>query len=176
VLDEAILEMLEDPAAREIYEAVHTAAGVHKVPAAVECAYSEVSDYVPPDPPSATFPEGVYRIPGSTPDELYVRGVPRGDADGNAAEYIELTIEDGTATLVYYKADGPDPPCVVPYTIDDTGLFVLPADGCMGGTSTWWETADGIGMESVPPGDNLDWRFVQWEVAMMGFSHLVRAE
>ena len=77
-VDDPILEMLEDPATREIYDAVDLAAGIYQVPEMVECATSQVSDYVPPDPPSTTFPEGVYRVPGSTSEQLEVRGVPRG--------------------------------------------------------------------------------------------------
>ena len=69
-VDDPILEMLEDPATQEIYDAVDLAAGIYQVPEMIECTTSQVSDYVPPDPPSTTFPEGVYRVPGSTREQL----------------------------------------------------------------------------------------------------------
>ena len=164
-LDEPILEMLEDPATHEIYDAVDLAAGINKVPDMVECATSQVSDYVPPDPPSTTFPEGVYRVPGSTREQLEVRGVPREDAVNNAVEYTEITFENGSAEFVSYR-DGEvyENQGDAPYTIDDRGRLVFSGGWAGNVTVTWWETSDGIAVEVLPI-DDPDDRWQQWEVS-----------
>jgi TRAP-type C4-dicarboxylate transport system substrate-binding protein len=170
-VDDVILTMFEDPAARELYDAVRQAAGKNMVPKPVECAWSAVSDYTPPDPPSPIFPEGVYRAKGSTQDELFVRGAPTGDAANQAADYWEWTIEDGTITLSMVRDNTSTEAISAPYTVDGAGRIVT--DGWA--TLTWRESPGGIVLEELPI-DDPQARWDQWEVAMYGVDHLIRAE
>jgi TRAP-type C4-dicarboxylate transport system substrate-binding protein len=171
-VDDYIIEMLEDPATRELYDSVRDAAGKNRVPRPVECTWSETTEYTPPNPPSTAFPEGVYRVAGSSADELYVRGAPYQDAINNAVDYWEFTFEDGTVTLTRVDDQVALEELAVPYTVDDRGRLVTD-----GWTSwTWREVADGIIVEELPI-DDPQALWDQWEVAASyGFWHLVRAE
>jgi TRAP-type C4-dicarboxylate transport system substrate-binding protein len=166
-VDDYIVKMLEDPTTGDLYDAVRTAAGINKVPPPVECTLSDVTDYVPPDPPSTELPEGVYRAEVGTSDQLYVRGVPPLDAQNNAADYLEFTIEDGGAV---YEDHG-----VGSYTLDDRGVISAEDDWGPIDQKTWWEASDGIRMEYLPR-DDPQLRWDEWELAMMGWSHLVSVD
>ena len=171
-VDGVILDLLADPAQRQRYDAVRTAAGLNKIPEPRECSASDVTDYVPPDPPSTEFPEGVYRAVDGTPDELYVRGVPPTDAANNAGDYWEWTFADGKASLQRYRDGAPTPADMtdVPYTIDETGRMLI--DGWW--PFTWSETPDGVVLEAVPNNDNDGERWNDWELSMYGINRLVR--
>jgi TRAP-type C4-dicarboxylate transport system substrate-binding protein len=155
-VDQVVLAALDDPSTKRLYDQLVVAAGAHTLTWPDECRGGKVTRYQPPPPPSTTFPDGAYRIRGRTRDELLVSGVSNDQATENASDYIDVVIEDGTATGSYHYRPGHTGPnaedCSTDVAIDNGLLVVSPGCG-FEGTYTWSETDDGIALELMPTDD-----------------------
>ena len=106
-VDDFVLEQLEDPATKDIYDAIKRAAGPRTLAWPNECHNGEVVPYDPPTTVGSEPQEGTYRVDGRTVEQLLASGVGAGTAlPGNAVDYWELTLEDGRATLAFHRPDG----------------------------------------------------------------------
>lgn len=173
-LDDWILDKLADPETKQIYDTVKRVAGAHAVPRPQECSGGTTTDYVPPAPPSTTFPEGTYRSRPHSADALLAAGVSSDTASSNNGwDFADLTLADGSLTLVFHELSGNmKQECAVPYTTDGKGLITITGD-CLGGTYTWYNTPDGISLELVP-NDNAEQRQVDWDVSTLITTDMVR--
>jgi hypothetical protein len=153
-LDDWILDTLKDPATKQTYDTVKRVAGAHAVPQPQECHGGTATDYVPPAPPFATFPEGTYRSQPHTRDSLLAAGVSSDTASSNNGwDYADVAFADGSLTLSFHQKSGStEQECAAPYTVDGQGLISIDGD-CLGGTYTWYETPEGISLEMVPHDD-----------------------
>ena len=171
-VDDVILQALEDRQTDEIYHAVKRAAGARTWEWPSECRDGEITEYAPPDPRSTTFPEGVYRIPGRTRDQLLVSGVSD-PATYTDREYIEFTIADGKATYVINARPGDqDDTCSVDYTVDAAGRLVVPSGCGWEGTYTWDRVDGRLVLEALPVHD-LVHLSLDFDNSALGWSNLV---
>ena len=134
-VDDWVLGKLEDPATKQIYDAVKTAAGAHAVDKPQQCNGGAITAYEPPAPSSATFPEGTYRSQPHGREQLLAAGVDFGTADSNVGwDFAELTFDSGTMALGFHKPEGStNEECSAPYTVDAEGYLTIDGD-CLGGT------------------------------------------
>lgn len=172
-VDDWVLGELEDPATKQLYDAVKQAAGSHAVDKPQQCAGGVTTDYEPPAPPSATFPEGTYRSQPHGREQLLAAGVDIGTADSNEGwDFAELTFDGGTMTLGFHTPDGStNEECSAPYAVDADGYLTIDGD-CLGGRFSWSTTSDGISLEAFP-GDDAQARFDNWDVSTLIFTGMV---
>jgi TRAP-type C4-dicarboxylate transport system substrate-binding protein len=150
-LDDWVLDALRDPATKQTYDTVKRVAGAHAVPQPLECHGGTPTDYVPPAPPSTTFPEGTYRSQPHTGDSLLAAGVSSDTASSNNGwDYADVAFADGSLTLSFHqKSASTKQECTAPYSTDAQGRISIAGD-CLGGTYTWYETSEGISLEMIP--------------------------
>jgi TRAP-type C4-dicarboxylate transport system substrate-binding protein len=150
-LDDWVLEKLQDSPTNQMYQTVKRVAGAHAVSTPQECHGGTTTDYVPPAPPSATFPEGTYRSQPHTGKGLLAAGVSSDTASSNDGwDYADVAFAGGSLTLSFHQKSGStEQQCTTPYTTDAQGRITIAGD-CLGGTYTWYETSDGVSLELIP--------------------------
>ena len=132
-LDDWVLDKLQDPATKQIYDTVKRVAGAHAVARPQECHGGTTSDYEPPAPPSTTFPTGTYRSRPHTAAGLLAAGVSSGTALSNTGwDFADVTFAGGSLTLDFHKKSGDiEEECTAPYTTDAVGHITIGGE-CLG--------------------------------------------
>ena len=158
---------------KSTYDAVKKAAGAHAVNKPKECSNANTTDYIPPAPPSPTFPEGTYRSQPHNREQLLAAGVDFGTATSNVGwDFAEVTFEAGTMTLRFHTPSGAmEAACGAPYTVDTKGYLTFAAE-CLGERATWSTTNEGISLEAFPS-DSAQARFDNWDVSTLILTNLV---
>ena len=172
-VDEWVLGKLEDPATKQIYDAVKKAAGAHAVDKPQQCEDGMTTDYEPPAPLSAMFPGGTYRSQPHSREQLLAAGVDFGTADSNVGwDFAEVTFDGGTMALAFHTPEGStNEECSAPYTVDAEGYLRIDGD-CLGGRYSWSTTSEGVSLEPFPS-DDAQVRFDTWDVSTLIFTNLV---
>jgi len=150
--DQLVLEALQDPATRAIYDKVKRAAGARTLRWPDECRNGVSAPYEPPAPPDVRPPIGTYRVAGRSAGEMLASGVSEGTAIGNVVEYWDVEITPDQVELVFHWADGREPTtCPSELSVNAEGVLAMSSDTCgLGGRFTWSRTDDGIRLELMP--------------------------
>ena len=172
-VDDWVLGKLKDPTMKSTYDTVKKAAGAHAVDKPQECSGATTAAYVPPAPPSPTFPEGTYRSQPHNREQLLAAGVDFGTATSNVGwDFAEVTFEAGTMTLRFHTPSGAmEAACGAPYTVDTKGYLTFAAE-CLGERATWSTTNEGISLEAFPS-DSAQARFDNWDVSTLILTNMV---